>query len=82
MANSLPILYCSNDSWMIRADEWMQMMPGRSVPTFLNLWGVSRPTTTMSPGPASMSSFAVMRAEPERTIHVSEHGRLSYTGRG
>jgi hypothetical protein len=59
----------------------MQMMSSRSVPMFLNLWGVSGPTTTMSPGPASMSSpSAVIRALPLRTIQVSEYGCLCRSG--
>ncbi len=53
----------------------MQTMSSRSLPAFLNLWGVFGPTTRMSPGPASMSSpSAVKRAAPERTIQVSEYG--------
>jgi len=51
----------------------MQMISSRSGPMFLNLCGVSGPTTAMSPGPASMSSpSAVIRALPLRTTHVSE----------
>ena len=51
----------------------MQTMSSWPGPVFTNLCGVSAPTTTMSPGPASSSSpSAVKRAVPERTIQVSE----------
>jgi hypothetical protein len=57
------------------------MISSRSAPMFLNLCGVSGPTTTMSPGPASISfPSAVIRAFPLRTIHVSEYGCLCRSG--
>ena len=63
----------SRSSWIMRGDAWMQTISSRSSPVFLNLCGVSGPTTRMSPGPASNSSpSAVKRALPLRTIHVSE----------
>jgi hypothetical protein len=63
----------SRSSWIMRGDAWIHVTSKRSSPMFLNLWGVSAPTTTMSPGATSTSSpSAVNRPRPERTIQVSE----------
>ena len=70
-------------TWIITGDAWMQKISSRSspVPMFLNLCGVSGPTTITSPGPTSTSlPSAVIRAAPLRTIHVSEYGCLWRSG--